>query len=219
VRSTLACPSPWGGALAPLRGPWWRRAPSRFALRAPRADEGPADEDAAWVLAARHGDADAFDELVRRHAPRLHAVARRLVGSADAPDAVQECLMTAYQALPRFRGDARFATYLHAILVRQCRRTARRLARSQPWPDVEIASGAPGPADHAERLEARRQVARAVAQLPPRFREALVLRESAGLEYADIARALGVPVGTVRSRIARARLRLRALFERDGVAP
>ncbi len=196
-----------------------RRARPAFAIRAARVDAGAVDEDAALVLAARHGDADAFDELVRRHAPRLHAVARRLVGPSDAPDAVQECLMTAYQALPRFRGDARFSTYLHAILVRQCRRTARRLARSLPWPDGEFASAAPGPAEQAERQEVRRQVAHAVAGLPPRFREALVLRESAGLEYQDIARALGVPIGTVRSRIARARERLRAAFERDGVAP
>lgn len=127
--------------------------------------------------------------------------------------------MTAYQALPRFRGEARFATYLHAILVRQCRRTARRLARSLPWPDGEFESGGLGPAEEAERLEAQRQVAHAVAQLPARYREVLVLRESAGLEYQDIARALGVPVGTVRSRIARARERLRAMFERDGIAP
>ena len=103
--------------------------------------------------------------------------------------------------------------------MRQCRRTARRLARSLPWPDGEFASAGPGPAEQAERQEARRQVAHAVAGLPPRFREALVLRESAGLEYQDIARALGVPIGTVRSRIARARERLRAAFERDGVAP
>lgn len=126
MRSVLVVPSPWGGARAPRRGLGRRPPRSAFALRAPRVDEGARDEDAALVLAARHGDADAFDELVRRHAPRLHAVARRLVGPADAPDAVQECLMTAYHALPRFRGDARFATYLHAILVRQCRRTARR---------------------------------------------------------------------------------------------
>ena len=193
--------------------------PWAFTPRAPRVDEGAEDEDASLVLAARHGDGDAFDELIRRHAPRLHAVARRLVGPADAPDAVQECLMTAYQALPRFRGDARFSTYLHAILVRQCRRTARRLARSLPWPDGEFESGGPGPAEAAERHEAQRQVAHAVAQLPPRVRGGLVLRESAALEYQDIARALGVPIGTVRSRIARARERLRAAFERDGVAP
>ena len=96
---------PWSGAFAPLRSP--RARPLRWAL-GPRTDAGAHDEDASLVLAARHGDADAFDELVRRHAPRLHAVARRLVGAGDAPDAVQECLMTAYQALPRFRGDARF---------------------------------------------------------------------------------------------------------------
>jgi len=190
-----------------------------FAPRDPLAFDPARDEDASWVVAARHGDAEAFDELVRRHAARLHAVARRLVGPGDAPDAVQECLMTAYQGLPRFRGDARFSTYLHAILVRQCRRKARRLARSLPWPDGEMASGDPGPVEHAERREVQRQVARAVARLPAPYREALVLRETAGLEYRDVARALGVPIGTVRSRIARARERLREAFERDGVAP
>jgi RNA polymerase sigma-70 factor (ECF subfamily) len=218
VRPTLELPLPWSGACAPFQGPRVRPRWA-FAFRAPRLDDPERDEDVHLVVAARHGDVDAFDELVRRHAARLHAVARRLVGPSDAPDAVQECLMAAYQGLSRFRGDARFGTYLHAILVRQCRRTARRLARSLPWPDGEVASGAPEPAAHAEHREVQRQVARAIGQLPAPYREALVLRESAGLEYQDIARVLGVPIGTVRSRIARARDRLRVAFERDGVAP
>lgn len=190
-----------------------------FAARAPYADVRVDDEDAPLVSAARHGDPEAFDELVRRHAARLHAVARRLVGPSDAADAVQECLMAAYQGLPRFRGDARFSTYLHAILLRQCRCSARRGARVVPWPDGDLASDGPGPAEHSERSDVQRQVAAAVAKLPAPYREAFVLRESAGLEYLEIARALRVPVGTVRSRIARARERLRAEFDRNGVTP
>jgi len=187
--------------------------------RVPPALSREVDEDAPLVLAARHGDPEAFDELVRRHAARLHAVARRLVGPSDAADSVQECLMTAYQGLSRFRGDARFSTYLHAILLRQCRRSARRRSRLVPWPDGELASDGLGPAEHTERRDVQRQVAEAIGLLPAPYREAFVLRASAGLEYQEIAHALGVPVGTVRSRISRARERLRDAFEREGVVP
>ncbi len=197
-----------GAVAAPRAWPWsaWSGAPA-------------SDDDAELVVAARHGDDDAFDELVRRHAARLHAVARRLVGVAHAEDAVQDCLFAAYRSLSTFRGDARFATYLHAILVRQCRRRVRRDARAAPWPEIDPPSPRPGPGDHAERAELHRQVRRAVAGLPPRFREAIVLREAAGLDYAEIARALGVPIGTVRSRLARARERLREALERAGATP
>lgn len=208
----------WGVTIGAFRHPPAGTSRS-FASRVPLAPVPVSDEDASLVLAARHGNPDAFDELVRRHAARLHAVARRLVGSSDAADAVQECLMTAYQGLSRFRGEARFSTYLHAILVRQCRRSARRRARMVPWPDGELASVGPGPAENAERRAVQRQVAEAVGRLPAPYREAFVLRESAGLDYKEIARVLRVPVGTVRSRIARARERLRVAFEREGFTP
>lgn len=177
------------------------------------------DADALLVGAARHGDDEAFDMLVARHAARLHAVARRLVGAHAAEDVVQEALWAAYQGLHRFRGEARFATYLHTIVVRHCQKAMRRRPPWAPLLDDRLASDVPGPGEEAERAALGRALHAALARLPRREREVLVLRETAGLRYDEIAAALRVPIGTVRSRIARGRERMRSWLLAQGVRP
>lgn len=190
---------------------------SRAATRA--IGDGREDKDALLVAAARNGDGDAFDALVERHAARLHGVARRLVPRDLVDDVLQEALWAAWSGLGRFRGEARFTTYLHAIVVRQCRRALRR---RRPWAALRhdaLTAPTSGPREHAERALLSRAIEDALAALPRRWREVIVMRETAGLRYDEIASALGVPVGTVRSRLSRARVRLRELLEARGVTP
>lgn len=173
------------------------------------------------MAAAKYGDPDAFDRLVARHAASLHAVARRLVGDDLARDVVQDSLLAAYRSLGAFRGDASFGSYLHGIVVNRCRRVAPRwYRRSLPREtlDGEV-SGEPGPEALAVASDTRARIEAALRSLPLRFREAVALREFASLSYEEIAAAMGVPVGTVRSRIARGRGLLRDELERKGVRP
>ena len=173
------------------------------------------------VAAAKYGDPDAFDRLVTRHAPALHAVARRLVGDDLASDVVQDSLLAAYRSLQRFRGEASFGSYLHGIVVNRCRRVAPRWRR--PTAPAEMlaaeASREPGPEARAVASDTRDRIEAALRSLPVRYREALALREFGGLSYEEIAEAVAVPVGTVRSRIARARGLVREELVRLGVQP
>ncbi|MEJ2667393.1 MAG: sigma-70 family RNA polymerase sigma factor [Deinococcales bacterium] len=181
------------------------------------------DADAAegrLVAAAKYGDPDAFDALAARHAAALHAVARRLVGDALARDVVQDSLLAAYSSVDRFRGEASFGSYLHGIVVNRCRRLGRRRRFAAPEAALLTeASREPGPEDRAVTSDTRRHIEAALATLPRRFREALALREFGELSYGEIAGVVGVPLGTVRSRIARARRLLRDELERRGVQP
>lgn len=179
------------------------------------------ERETQLVAAAKYGDPDAFDALVTRHAPALHAVARRLVGEDLARDVVQDSLLAAYRSLRAFRGDASFGSYLHGIVVNRCRRVAPRWQRpSAPSEALALeASREPGPEAQAVASDTRARIEAALRTLPPRFREALALREFGGLSYEEIAEAVGAPVGTVRSRIARARGRMRDELERRGVRP
>lgn len=177
--------------------------------------------DSQLVVAAKYGDPDAFDQLVARFAPVLHAVARRLVGDDLAQDVVQDSLLAAFRNLGRYRGDATFSSYLHGIVVNRCRRVGRRV---RPWHSSgevleSTASSDAGPAELSENAELRHSVEAAVRGLPAPFRETLALREFGELGYDEIAQALGVPVGTVRSRLARARSMLRDDLKRAGVRP
>jgi len=178
------------------------------------------DMEMRLVAAAKYGDPDAFDRLVARHAPSLHAVARRLVGDDLASDVVQDSLLAAYRSLRRFRGEATFGSYLHGIVVNRCRRVAPRWRRSAHLDALDgEASPEPGPEAREVASDTRARIEAALATLPARYREALALREFAALSYEEIASAVGVPVGTVRSRIARARGLMRDALERRGVRP
>ena len=165
-----------------------------------------ADDD--LVSRAQEGDRDAADELLRRHYDRIYAVCRRIAGNeADAMDATQEALLAIMRGLPRFDGRARFTTWAHRVATNACLdELRRRRRRPEPTEDTyEVADAAPSFDDeHAVRDE----IDQALARIPEQYRAPLVLRDLSGLDYAEIAEALDLAPGTVRSRIARGRAAL-----------
>lgn len=167
-----------------------------------------AAEDRALVEAAQRGDRRALDELLRRHYPRVFAVCRRILHhEADAADATQDALIAAVRGLARFDGNAAFGTWIYRIATNACldqlRRRQRRPATSlDALPEfADLVESRPFDAAVVDQMA----VQAALARLPEDFRIAVVLRDVADLDYADIAETLGVPIGTVRSRIARGR--------------
>jgi RNA polymerase sigma-70 factor, ECF subfamily len=180
-------------------------------------------DDADLVRAAADGDRQAFDELVRRHQGAIVNLARAMTGgSPDAEDLAQEAFIRAWNGLARFRGDSAFRTWLHGIALNVIRTHRGRLARLRAMLFDRAGAGDRNPIETAavderleERLAQRQRIDRALAQLPAELREALVLRDVQGLEYKEIAAALGVPIGTVESRIFRARQRLRPLLREE----
>lgn len=195
-----------------------------------RSLEDTADgrETAELLARIREGDPEAFETLAREHAPRLFRLALRLTGRReDAEDLVQETLVRALPALRGFKGDARVSTYLVRALTNLWKNRLRSKSRSRlvDWfrGKRRGAEGeeprAPDPADPGpsalERIEADERAAgvrAAVSRLEPHRRLALLLREVEEMSYEEISTMTGVPVGTVRSRIARARDDLRRLL-------
>ena len=182
-------------------------------------------DDHRLIAACLDGDPSAFGELVRRYQDRLfHTVYRLVENPEDAQDVVQETFLSAYQSLEGFKGDALLFTWLYRIAVN----TAISLRRKRKA-TVSIEAGRNGeaaaePADlseesrpgHAlERAEREQRVQRALGRLSPEHRAVLVLKDMEGRRYETMAELLGVPIGTIRSRLHRARLELRELLERD----
>ena len=158
------------------------------------------------MAAARGGDGDALDGLLRRHYDRLYGLCRRLAGEeSDALDACQEALIAIARGLDRFDGRSSFATWTYRVATNACLdELRRRRRRPLPAPPPEAATTADVAAEASTRLD----VDAALARLPHEYRTAVVLRDLAGLSYEEIAETLAVPVGTVRSRIARGRAAL-----------
>ena len=172
--------------------------------------------DTELVRKATSGDGRALDVLVERYAPKVNRLASQLLGDLeDARDAAQESLMKLCTRLRQFRGEAQFATWLHRLVVNTCRdRMAfQRVRRTEPL------VGEPLPADDADPLrlaalaDLRRDLAEALARLSPKQRAAVVLRDSFGLSYAEIARVASIPVGTAKCYVHRARARVKAHLE------
>ena len=188
-----------------------------------------ADVDAADVARAREGDESAFAALVGRHEGEIYRTCLRLLRDPDdALDATQETFLRAYRGLARFRGEAKFRTWLFGIALNACRnrltsahsRARRRMGSLQGALDdngesieLPLPDPAPGPEANAYSSELRRALQGALAAIAAEHREVLVLREIEGLEYAELAGVLGIAEGTVKSRLARARAALRAALE------
>jgi RNA polymerase sigma-70 factor, ECF subfamily len=173
---------------------------------------------AAW------GDHAAFRALADRHAAYLLRVAMSLVGSeADAEDVVQHTLVGAYKGLAGFRGGSSVKTWLTGIVVRQAARWRRMRSRDKAVPlsagpsdDGEGLAGTPGPQtpSAAAAVESRIDAEAVLAKLSPEHRQVIVLRELEGLSYDEMTETLGVPRGTVESRLHRARAELREALRR-----
>lgn len=176
--------------------------------------------DAELVAAAQRGDGTAMDALLRRHYDRVHAVCRRIAGSSrDADDAAQEALIRIVRNIDRFDGRAAFGTWAYRIATNAALDELRKRSRRPRLQTVTDDDARPiEPADPladrtVEAVTDRLAIEQALAELPEEFKVPVVLRDVADLDYAEIAEALGVPVGTVKSRIARGR---RQLVERLG---
>jgi len=179
----------------------------------------PRRSDEQLVEAANGGDAAALDELLRRHYDRIHAVCRRIAGSTrDADDAAQEALIRIVKNLDRFDGRSAFGTWAYRIATNASLDELRRRSRRPRLHAVDEVGHAAEPADDVshrriESIADRLAIEVALAELPEEFRIPVVLRDVGDLDYAEIAAQVGVPIGTVKSRIARGR---RMLVERLG---
>ena len=176
-------------------------------------------EETGLLDRLRAGDVHAFEELVRRHQHRVFGVAARMLGNgAEAEEVAQEVFLRAYRAIGEFRGQARISTWLYAITSRVClSRLAtgeRRLAREGEETLTRLANGQASPAAMLERSELEAALHRAIGELPEERRVVIVLRDLEGLAYDEIAAVLELPVGTVRSRLHRARMDLKEKLER-----
>lgn len=182
-----------------------------------RSQESSALESAGdleLVRGAARGDGAAFHTLVDRHAAELMRLAVSLAATrADAEDVLQETLIGAYQGLKRFDGRASVKTWLKRILVRQAARHWNRSKRSRSALPIEAAESSPAAremgGDGSVGVDRQIDVAQVVRTLAPEHREVIVMREFEQMSYAEIADVLQVPIGTVESRLHRARADLR----------
>ena len=185
-------------------------------------------DDATLLAAARSGDRISLDHLLRRHYDRIYAVCRRITGNdADAADAAQEAMIAIVRSLTKFDGRSTFSTWVYRIATNasldELRRRRRRPTASLDGTHHLSGDGSSSPMEHADpdsglRLDAigdRVLLDQALAGLAEDFRLPVVLRDVGDLDYAEIAEVLGVPVGTVKSRIARGRAALAVALGRD----
>lgn len=189
------------------------------------ADTAIPFDDAVLVRQCQRGDLTAFEPLVVKYQDRIYNLCWRLCGDRQAAeDLTQEAFLKAYESLGQFRGQSGFFTWLYRIatnLALSYRRSERRhmnVGGECEWNDMpaqaaRLHRGTAGPDDQpdllAERDEVRRLVWQAIQQLEDESRAMVVLRDMEGLDYAEIAEVLGVPVGTVKSRLHRARMTIR----------
>jgi RNA polymerase sigma-70 factor (ECF subfamily) len=185
--------------------------------------------DHELVKRVQHGDSAAFDLLVRKYQHRIVALIGRYVADwSECQDVAQETFLRAYRALGNFRGDAQFYTWLHRIAVNTAKNHLVAHNRRPPTDDIDVGDAEQFESglrlrdnDTPERELMRQQmeqtVMRAVEALPDELRAAITLREVDGLSYEEIAQRMDCPIGTVRSRIFRAReaidLELRPLMD------
>ena len=171
------------------------------------------DSDEDLVRRAAGGDRSAFTRLMERHERRVYNLCLRMVGDLDdASDATQDAFLTAYRKLSSFRGEAAFTTWLHRVAINASYDLLRKrgrapvLAFSKDHP-VEDEGIEPAP-DHADETTGAIEMQRALLAIPEEFRAVLVLHDAQDVPVQEVADILGVPVGTVKSRLHRGRVAL-----------
>lgn len=175
-------------------------------------------------LAQRHayGDPEAFEEIYSNYASMVYNLALRMSGRDDvAQDLTQEIFLRIHRHLARFNGRSTLKTWIYRVAINHCRSKLGRkrypmqpLAEENEGEGIHLVDGARGPEEKTLARDTAKLVSWGLSQLKPKFREAVVLRDLEGLSYEEIAEVLGVRIGTVRSRIARGRDRLRIVLEK-----
>lgn len=180
-------------------------------------------QEQSWIASARNGDEAAFGELVQKYQKRVYALTVRMCPTPElAEEAAQEAFLSAWQGLPFFRGDAAFSTWLYRLASNACVDLLRKERRHQGTSLDDDAVGAgipdtkPTPEEAAETKELRAQIEAGLRQLSPEHRAVLILREIQQLNYEEIADALSLDLGTVKSRISRGRRQLRDFLKEQG---
>lgn len=173
--------------------------------------------DQQLVVRVQKGDKRAFDLLVLKYQYKVHAIVARFIRDSDeVRDVVQEAFIKAYRALPKFRGDSQFYTWLYRIAVNTAKNYLVARSRRPPSSDVDLDdaeyySGSEQlkdlgtPENQLFRDQLEEVINKAINELPEDLRTAVTLREYEGLSYEDIASVMNCPVGTIRSRIFRGR--------------
>jgi len=189
------------------------------------------ETEAQFVARLVARDESAFNELVGAYERRVFALVFRMLGRRDeAEDLAQEVFVQVFKAIDQFRGDSKLSTWIYRIAVNLCKNRSKYLSRRHAGEQDDIdamAERAPltsgkgvsvgtisRPDELVEGMQLEMVVKRAIAQIDPEFREVLVLRDVEDLSYEEIAAVTGLPDGTVKSRIHRARAQLRALVEK-----
>jgi RNA polymerase sigma-70 factor, ECF subfamily len=176
-------------------------------------------DDETLLRRLRRGDPRAFEDMVIAYQHRVFGVALRMLGRrAEAEEIAQEAFLRAHRAIASFRGDAKLSTWLYAIASRLCLNRLASAERHHVRHDddalAQAADDRADPSADAERRERDAAIHRAIAELSDERRIVVVLADLEGLAYEEIAEALDVPIGTVRSRLHRARLDLREKLEK-----
>ncbi len=184
-------------------------------------------DEAKLIKSAQQGQVNAFNELVLHYQDRVYNLAYRIMGDpASAADAAQDTFIAAYRSLARFRGGS-FKSYLMRIVANKCYDELRRRKRNpatsfEDFGDLgeeanpALIDESAGPEEHTERQAVDRLIQAGIEALPPDQRVTLVLRDVQGMSYQEIAQATGAALGTVRSRLARARGKLRGYLRERG---
>jgi RNA polymerase sigma-70 factor, ECF subfamily len=188
------------------------------------------DEDAQYVSLCKQGEPQAFEVLVRRHQKKMFNIAYRMTGNYDdASDIVQESFLSAYKAIKTFRGEAKFSTWLYGIVVNYSRNRVRQTSgkayrepvsidQDRTYGDdvrpIDPASGDMPVIDRLIQKETQEKVQQCIDGLDKDHREVLVLRDIQGFSYEEITLMLGLPDGTVKSRLSRARGAIKESFKK-----
>ena len=172
------------------------------------------------VHRAQQGDAGAFRQLVEAYQGQVYRLALHMgLSPADAEEAAQDAFLAAWKGLPRFRGDSRFSTWLYQLTTHAAidlMRREKKYQNSTDIDDVVLSDEVQSPQAAVEKQETQEAVQKALQTLSPQAREILLLRYQAELGYEEIGAVLGLPNGTVKSRINRAKVQLKEILLRQG---
>jgi RNA polymerase sigma-70 factor, ECF subfamily len=179
------------------------------------------ETDRQLIARALRGDSGAYDTLVTRYRDRLYSLVYHMVQNAqEAEDLAQETFVKAYRNLGKFRHESNFYTWLYRIAVNLVYTQSKKYSRRRMLFTAAVMSGdslgarwPATPEELAQSEEVKEMILKAIHQLDPRFRQVLILKELEGLEVAEVAKILGLPEGTVKSRLFRAREDLRRLLK------